>query len=129
MNNRGGKDMNKKAQALVEFVLILPVLIILLFAIIDFGNIFINKSNLEADMDIATKVLRDSTDVNTLQEEIKAAVSANDKTVKVEVSFDETDYVKITLIKEIRTITPGLNLILGYPYKATSERVVNYVEQ
>lgn len=121
--------MNKKAQALVEFVLILPVLIILLFAIIDFGNIFINKSNLEADMDIATKVLRDSTDVNTLQEEIKTAVSANDKTIKVEVSFDETDYVKIRLIKEIKTITPGLNLILGYPYKATSERVIKYVEQ
>jgi hypothetical protein len=80
-------------------------------------------------MDIATKVLKESTDVNTLQEEISVAVKKNDKSVKVEISFDETEFVKIKLTKEIKTITPGLNLILGYPYNATSERVVNYVEQ
>ena len=120
--------MNKKAQALVEFVLILPILIILLFAIIDFGNIFITKSNLESDMDIATKVLNESTDTNTLQEDITTAVSKNDKSVQVELSFDEANYVKIKLTKDIKTITPGLNLILGYPYKATSERVVSYAQ-
>ena len=39
--------MNRKGQALVEFVLILPLFIMLLFAIIDFGNILNQKSKLE----------------------------------------------------------------------------------
>lgn len=38
---------NKKGQALVEFVLILPILILILLAIIDIGVIFIKKSELE----------------------------------------------------------------------------------
>ena len=32
------------------------------------------------------------------------------------------------LTKDIKTITPGVNLILGYPYKATSERVISYAQ-
>ena len=39
--------MNKKGQALVEFILILPVLILILFVIIDFGNIFYSKYELQ----------------------------------------------------------------------------------
>ena len=42
-----GGNMNRKGQALVEFVLILPILIFILFAIIDFGNIFSTKNTLE----------------------------------------------------------------------------------
>jgi Flp pilus assembly protein TadG len=38
---------NKRAQALIEFVLVLPILIMLLFSIIDFGTILIRKSELE----------------------------------------------------------------------------------
>ena len=121
--------MNKKAQALIEFVLILPVLIILLFAIIDFGNIYITKSKLETSMDDAVSVVKKSTDVNTLYDEVNTEVKKSDKDVKVELSFDDTDYVKIKLVKDIKTITPGLNLIIGYPYKVTSERVVNYAQQ
>ncbi len=121
--------MNKKAQALIEFVLILPVLIILLFAIIDFGNIYITKSHLESSMDDAVSVLKKSTDLESLYDEVNNEVKKNDKSIKVELSFDDTDYVKIKLVKDIKTITPGLNLIIGYPYKATSERVVNYAQQ
>ena len=39
--------MNRKGQALVEFVLILPVFIFILFVIVDFGNILSNKNKLE----------------------------------------------------------------------------------
>ena len=35
--------MNKKGQALVEFILILPVLLLILMAMIDIGNIFLKK--------------------------------------------------------------------------------------
>ena len=38
---------NKKGQALVEFVLILPILLLFLFVIIDFANIYYSKNHLE----------------------------------------------------------------------------------
>ena len=39
--------MNKKGQALVEFILILPVFLLILFAIVDFGNLLVSKNQLE----------------------------------------------------------------------------------
>ena len=39
--------MNRKGQALVEFVLILPIFILILFAVVDFGMILSKKSELE----------------------------------------------------------------------------------
>ena len=32
---------NSKGQALVEFIIVLPILLLIIMAIIDFGNIFI----------------------------------------------------------------------------------------
>ena len=39
--------MNRKGQALVEFVLILPIFLLILFAVVDFGMILSNKNELE----------------------------------------------------------------------------------
>ena len=39
--------MNKKGQALVEFILILPVLLLIAMAMIDIGNIFLKKYDLK----------------------------------------------------------------------------------
>ena len=41
---------NHRGQALVEFVVVLPILIMLLFATIDFGLIIYNKSKLESKL-------------------------------------------------------------------------------
>ena len=125
------KIKNKKAQALVEFVLILPILIIMIFAIIDFGNIYVAKSNLENRMAYATEVLKKSDDMSTLYEEVLTSVNkdSNDK-IQVELVFEkDTDFVKVKLSKSVNIITPGLNLILGSKYNATTERVVVYVKQ
>ena len=37
--------MNKRGQALIEFVLVLPVLLLLIFAFIDFGRIIVCKNH------------------------------------------------------------------------------------
>ena len=56
--------MNRKGQALVEFVLILPVFIFLLFAVYDFGMIFNTKNKLENDStDIALLMLLEIMDM------------------------------------------------------------------
>lgn len=124
------KIKNKKAQALVEFVLILPILIIMIFAIIDFGNIYVAKSNLENKMIYATEVLKNSIEVSSLYDEVKASVNKDSKDkILVELVFEkDTDLVKVKLSKSVNIITPGLNLILGSKYNATAERVVVYVK-
>lgn len=121
---------NNKAQALIEFVLILPILIMFLFAIIDFGSIMICKSELENKLNDAYEVAKSTTDINTLYSDIEEVVNDGTRKVKLELTFDnESDYMNIKLVSEIKTITPGLNLIIGYPYKVTTERVIKYVKQ
>ena len=39
--------LNRRGQALVEFILILPIFIMLMFVIIDFGMVFNEKNKLE----------------------------------------------------------------------------------
>ena len=41
--------MNRRGQALVEFVLILPVFLLILFTIVDFGNFLSTKNQLETE--------------------------------------------------------------------------------
>ena len=49
--------MKNKGQALVEFVLILPVLLLLLFAFFDVSRIFIGKNHLENVMNEVSKLV------------------------------------------------------------------------
>ena len=105
--------MNRKGQALVEFVLILPILILILFAIIDFGLIISKKNELE----------NMSVDVVTLFKNGKSIEEID--SIYSDVIIDEentTDYTRIILSKDIDILTPGLNLILGNPYKVSVER-------
>ena len=52
--------LDKKGQALIEFVLILPILIMLIFAVIDFGNIFVNKNELESTLGMINDIEKQS---------------------------------------------------------------------
>ena len=44
--------MKDKGQALIEFVLILPVILLILLYIIEFGRITLKKQQLESNMDL-----------------------------------------------------------------------------
>ena len=107
--------MNKKGQALVEFVLILPILIFMVFASYDFGMIFTKKSALE----------NNSSDIISLYKSGKSIDDIKEMYPKIEIS-DEIDnnYHKITLTSNVKVITPGLNRVLGNPYKIMVERYI-----
>ncbi|MDD6879530.1 MAG: TadE/TadG family type IV pilus assembly protein [bacterium] len=119
--------MNKKGQALIEFVLILPVLIILLFSIIDFGNIMITKNNLESEMNEASTIVKNTNDLSNVYDEVSNKIKDKDKKIEISLQVNNEDnYITLSLSKSIKTITPGLNLILGYPYKISVERTIIY---
>lgn len=107
--------MNNKGQALVEFVLILPVFILILFIIIDFGMIINVKNKLENNsFDIVEFVKNDKT-----EEEIISLYSD----VNLNIIYEE-ELVRINLSRDVDVITPGLNRILGDPYVVNVERVI-----
>ena len=108
--------MNRKGQALVEFVLILPIFLMILFAIVDFGIILHSKNELQ----------NQSTDIVRLLENENSTelITTNYKKITVEVEHLETDYQKVTISKEINLITPGLDRILGDPYLIKVERII-----
>ena len=107
--------MNNKGQALVEFILILPIFILILFVIIDFGMIINTKSSLEnKSVDIVGLLKNDKplSEVTSLYKDINISLE------------EEKDYLKITLSSDVDIITPGLNRIVDDPYIVKVERII-----
>ena len=95
--------------------MILPVFILILFAIVDFGTILSKKNELENDSIDIVLLINNGTNID----EIKSKYSDLDIDLK-----DVDKYTEIKITKSINIITPGLNLILGNPYKVIVERVI-----
>lgn len=99
--------MNRKGQALVEFVLILPVLIFILLAVVDIGRLMIAKNHLET---VLNTVSNTTNSVDDFEYEISIKV--------------ENDFIKLKTC--IDTYTPGLNKVLGKPAcVSTSKKIIN----
>ncbi len=100
--------MNNKGQALVEFVLILPIIVLLLLAVIDFGLLFHEKMKLENNLN----------DILILNiDEMEKYAKKNN----LEIEKNEKD---LTIKKEFIFKTPGLNKIIEKPYFIETSGVV-----
>ena len=109
--------MNKKGQALVEFVLILPIFLFLILAIYDFGMIFNKKNTLE----------NDSNDIITLYKNGKTIDELNSLYSNLEISIsNDNEYYQITIKDKVKLVTPGFNRIFGNPYIIKVERYLPY---
>lgn len=107
--------MNRKGQALIEFILILPIFIIILFAVVDFGMILSKKSELENNsVDIVMMIKNGNTyeEVKNKYQDIELIISEDDRYINIEISYN------------INVMTPGLNLVLGSPYKIVVKRSI-----
>ena len=108
---------NNKGQALVEFILILPVILAILLVIIDLGKIFNEKNTLE----------NTSIDIIELYKNGKSIDEIKDKYFDISITTNiDNNYLTLKLKKEIEIITPGLNIVLDNPFIVEVERVVYY---
>ena len=100
--------MNRKGQALVEFILILPVLLIIIIALIDIGNIYIKKYELNKDLEIVAEYYeKNKTD------ELLAYVSNED----IEFFENTEGNIKIITLKDkVEVNAPVLSSIIGRQY-------------
>ena len=107
--------MNKKGQALVEFILILPILIFIILALVDIGKLNVMKMHLEGVLNNVSE----STEV------------INDNEYDISINKMKTsDGYLIELKSCISITTPGLNKILGNPACVKTSKIIgeNYEE-
>lgn len=98
--------MNKKGQALIEFIIILPIFIMLMLAVFDYVRIYSEKSNLES-------VIEDVILSNELKDD--------NITILKETEKDKTKY---TLNKSIDIYSPVISVIIGNKYVVSVSRVI-----
>lgn len=100
--------MNRKGQALVEFVLILPVFILLVFAFIDAGKIILCKTHLESVMNEVVLMVDNDLDIREIKEYLQ-----EDSSYKISISLEKNKYTNIVLYTKLDLITPGINHIFN----------------
>ena len=114
---------NQKGQALVEFVLILPVFIFLIFLSVDIGRIIYAKNRLETKINEAVELLEQKKSY----EEVVTFLNKNSNTkFKLDIKYKEDKYATVKVMNEVDLLTPGLNLILSDPYEVYVTREVIY---
>lgn len=99
--------LNKKGQALVEFIIILPIFIFIAFMIFDYGMISYNKVKMENIITDVSKMYKNNENIDEINDFIKN----NDYEVNMNL-IKENKYTKIILNKDYKFITPGLSSVM-----------------
>ena len=122
--------MNKKGQALVEFILVLPIIILLIFALFDIGRIIMAKNHLENTMSECLDLASSGESIESINNYL-----AKDKEYKVTLSIIEGEYRMYHLETSVKLITPGLKRILnildvfGYTSQRHPQNVLGNIYQ
>lgn len=105
---------NKKGQALVEFIILVPVLFMILFSILDFGQIYYQKYLLENHIDQIYEFYEEGN-----QDQIASYEKENKLTVNEEKSHGKTTLI---VTQNIELFSPMIRAILKNPYVLEAKR-------
>ena len=108
--------MNQRGQALVEFVLILPIFLLILGVIVDFGNLLNSKNKLEDTSTDLVRLILNGDELEQLSQEYSD--------VKIEVQEYKSRYRKVIVTDDVKIFTPFLDRVLGNPCQIQVERVI-----
>jgi len=105
---------NNKGQALIEFILILPIILMILLYTIEFGRITLKKQELESNLDLIVTLYNENK-----KEEINNFANNNN----IIVTYQKTNSLTtIEIKKNINSNLPLINNILGN--NITSKRTI-----
>lgn len=113
---------NKKGQALVEFVIILPIFIFMLLSIIDIGKIIYFRNQLVSELNEVVDLYKNQKSYD----EIADAMNLEEEGVTLEIKNQDNEVITFFLKRDVEIITPGLNVIFDSPYTVSVERVLSY---
>lgn len=108
---------NNKGQALVEFVILIPVLMLLILSIFDLGNIILKKYKLENELDTIINYYN-----NNDEQLMNSYASMKDISIKKERKNNNMIDIKVSY--EVNINTPVLNKIMGENYQIETSRIV-----
>lgn len=114
--------MSKKGQALVEFVLLLPIIIFIILTMFDFGNIIYQKNHLENVLSNVVSLYEN----NYTEKEIEDKLSLQKEEISIDIENKGRKEISISLEKKVNVITPGLNYVIDNPYEISTSRSIIY---
>lgn len=107
----------KKGQALIEFIIILPILLLLMFGVSDYVRIALLKSDITSLLTDTKELYKEGKTIKEIEEFINENIDAS-----LEITNTNNEYITLTIAKEIEFFTPGLGKILGSPYVVSASR-------
>jgi len=107
------KKVNKKGQALVEFVLVFPLFLIIICTIIELGSLNYQKFKLEDELETVVTMYLKNDDVI---EYVK------NKNLKIDIKTEQNQTI-IELTKNVKLVTPVLKSIYNGNQELKTERV------
>ena len=110
------KKINQNGQALVEFIVILPIFLLLVMGMFDFGNILYQKYKLENHLDYIVELYK-----SDVEDDLEAYLDNNEIEMTTRLG---DNYSIIELSKKLKIITPGLESIIGDPYVVKTSKVI-----
>lgn len=121
IEGRGGNVRSNKGQALLEFVLILPVFMLFFLAIIDVGKIIYEKNRLEG---IASNIVDLINAGDLSYKDIESKIETDYQLLITLNISNQTAMTKIKVSRSIDVITPGLGIVIENPYTIDASRVI-----
>ena len=117
--------LKNNGQALIEFVLILPVFLLILFALIDFGRLFYEKIELENRFQTSIEVYQKE---KNYDKALSVLNEGQGKEATLEAKQVDS-YIELETSISFSFLTPGLSTVLGNPYLIKIERTIPYDEE
>lgn len=111
---------SNKGQALLEFILILPVFLMLFLGMIDFGRVLYESNKLENIMTDVVDMINAGHNESYIEANIKAYY---DKSVYLKIEPSGNNRV-INLSTAVNIYTPGFDVVFSNPHKVTATRVI-----
>jgi Flp pilus assembly protein TadG len=121
---------NQRGQALLEFSLVLPILLLLISGIIDFGRISYTYMNLQLTTQESVRLGGLGEGDNEIREFAKDHFTAGDsESLVVNISPSQLDrksgdYVTVTLEYPVEYITPMVSRILPSPFQVVASSTI-----
>ena len=97
--------LNNKGQSLVMFVCLLPMLLIIILLVVDYGRVNSTKEKLDSINKLGIDYLKENGSSTTAIANVTDIITKNDSSIqniKVE-KIDRSNNIKITLTKEINS--------------------------
>ncbi|OEF96199.1 TadE/TadG family type IV pilus assembly protein [Desulfuribacillus alkaliarsenatis] len=121
---------NEKGQSLVEMALLLPILIILLIGVIDFGRFLYTNMHLHLATQETVRLASLGANDQELQSFINSYTHVNNQEdLQMHISLNENqrvsgEYVTITLEYPMEIMTPFVSKIITFPLKIETKSTI-----